>query len=91
LVDRIGRVEIGTGAYAAPKDSSSNTHIDLEHLLSDKAARDVYLHEIAKRGMIISALSCHGNPIHPDTNIADHDDEIFRKTVRLVIALNIRK
>jgi len=79
----ITAVEIGTGAYAA------NTHLDLEHLLSDMATREAYLHAIADRGMIISALSCHGNPIHPDRKIAHRDDEIFRKTVQLASLLEV--
>jgi sugar phosphate isomerase/epimerase len=73
----ITAVEIGTGAYAA------DTHLDLELLLGDKPAREAYLDGIHQRGMIISALSCHGNPIHPNPAIAQHADELFRKTVQL--------
>lgn len=79
----ITAVEIGTGAYAA------NTHLNLDHLLGDAAARDAYSQAITDRGMIISALSCHGNPIHPDPKIAQHDDEIFRKTVQLAKLLEV--
>lgn len=70
-------VEIGTGAYAA------SAHLNLEHLLKDQSARAAYLQEIHQRGMIISALSCHGNPIHPNPAIAQHADDLFRKTVQL--------
>ena len=79
----ITAVEIGTGAYAA------NTHLTLDLLLEDEAAREAYLQEITERGMIISALSCHGNPLHPDANIANHADDIFRKTVQLANQMNI--
>lgn len=79
----ITAVEIGTGAYAA------NTHIDLDHLLAEKPARETYLQEIANRGMIISGLSCHGNPIHPDPGIAHHADDLFKKTVQLANALEV--
>ena len=34
-------------------------------------------------GLTISALSCHGNPLHPDPADPKADDEVFRKTVRL--------
>ncbi len=34
-------------------------------------------------GLSISALSCHGNPLHPDPKIACDDDKLFRKTVLL--------
>jgi len=39
--------------------------------------------------MIISALSCHGNPIHPDPNTARHADEIYRKTVQLAKLMDV--
>lgn len=84
-VKKIGvtAVEIGTGAYTA------NTHLALDHLLEDKAARQAYLWEIHSRDMIISALSCHGNPIHPDPKIAHHADDIFWKTVRLANLMEV--
>jgi sugar phosphate isomerase/epimerase len=34
-------------------------------------------------GLSISALSCHGNPLHPDPAIARDYDDVFRKTVCL--------
>jgi sugar phosphate isomerase/epimerase len=79
----ITAVEIGTGAFAA------NTHLALDLLLKDEAARELYLKKISERKMIISALSCHGNPLHPDANIANHADDIFRKTVQLANLMNI--
>jgi sugar phosphate isomerase/epimerase len=39
--------------------------------------------------MIISALSCHGNPLHPDIKIAQPADDIFRKTVRLAQMMEV--
>ena len=79
----ITAVEIGTGAYAA------NTHLNLDQLLSNQAEREAYLQEVCDRGMIISALSCHGNPIHPDSKTAQHADDLFRKTVRLAKLMDI--
>ena len=79
----ITAVEIGTGAYAA------DSHLNLEHLLSDEPAREAYLEEIHHRGMIISALSCHGNPIHPNPAIAQHADDLFRKTVALAHLMGV--
>jgi sugar phosphate isomerase/epimerase len=37
----------------------------------------------------ISALSCHGNPLHPDGERAAADDEAFRDTVRLAAELGV--
>ena len=44
---------------------------------------------IADAGLTISALSCHGNPLHPDAATAQTDDEVFRKTVRLAEQLEV--
>jgi sugar phosphate isomerase/epimerase len=34
-------------------------------------------------GLEVSALSCHGNPLHPDPSIAAEADRAFRRTVAL--------
>ncbi|HOE70696.1 MAG TPA: sugar phosphate isomerase/epimerase [Brevefilum sp.] len=76
-------VEIGTGAFAA------SAHLDLARLMTEKPAREAYLDEIHQRGMFISALSCHGNPLHPDPAIANHADDLFRKTVQLAQLMTV--
>ena len=79
----ISAVELGTGGYApAP-------HIDLDKMLLDEGERAHYRQELADREMIISALSCHANPIHPNPKVATLADEIFRKTVRLAEMMDI--
>ena len=52
-------VEIGTGAY--PGDAYCKPAQLLANAKKLKAFRDA----IEKRGLTISALSCHGNPLHP--------------------------
>ena len=44
---------------------------------------------IADAGLTISALSCHGNPLHPDRATAQTYDDVFRKTVRLAEQLDV--
>jgi len=70
-------VEIGTGAYPG------SAHIDIDRLLENQAEREAYQAALDERDMIISAFSCHGNPIHPDLKTARQADDLFRKTVRL--------
>ncbi len=41
------------------------------------------------RGLEISALSCHGNPLHPDEVVAATADRSFRYTVRLAAELGV--
>jgi len=55
----IGTVELGTGNY--PGDA----HCKLS-MLKDRAALATFKKTIADEGFSISALSCHGNPLHPD-------------------------
>ncbi|HKG25927.1 MAG TPA: sugar phosphate isomerase/epimerase, partial [Thermomicrobiales bacterium] len=44
---------------------------------------------IVRRGIEISALSCHGNPLHPNKEIASAHDALFRDTVRLAAELGV--
>jgi sugar phosphate isomerase/epimerase len=43
----------------------------------------------AARGLDISALSCHGNPLHPDESVASRADRTFREAVRLAAELGV--
>jgi sugar phosphate isomerase/epimerase len=76
-------VEIGAGNY--PGD----THCRPAELLADASARARFANAFGSRSLTISALSCHGNPIHPDAARAAHDDAVFRDTVRLAGELGI--
>jgi sugar phosphate isomerase/epimerase len=76
-------IEIGTGAWPGAD------HIDVDALLGNPTRAAEYRQRIADHGLIVSALSCHGNPIHPDAAFAQAHDAIFRKTVRLAGRLEI--
>ncbi len=43
----------------------------------------------AGHGLEVSALSCHGNPLHPDGAVAAHADREFRRTVRLAAEIGV--
>src|SRR5688500_12425003 len=79
----IEAVEVGTGNY--PGDH----HCKPAALLADADARKRFGEAFSSRGLTISALSCHGNPVHPDPDRAAHDDEVYRDTVRLAGELGI--
>jgi sugar phosphate isomerase/epimerase len=76
-------VEIGTGGYPG------RHHCPLDELLESKIAREKYLGEVKKRGLIISAFSCHYEPLHPDEELARTSDEIFRNSVRLARLMDV--
>ncbi|PJN90630.1 sugar phosphate isomerase/epimerase family protein [Bacillus sp. mrc49] len=76
-------VEIGTGGYPG------NGHCPLDDLLKSEQKRNEYMHAIHSRGLQVSALSCHGNPLSPDKNFSTQSHEAFEKTVRLASLLEI--
>ena len=76
-------VEIGTGAYPG------GAHCPLDELVADKAKAQAWMKRITSRGLEISALSCHGNPIHPNWKIAKEHGTIFRQTIELASMLDI--
>lgn len=76
-------VELGTGNY--PGDA----HCNPDELLDNGAKLEGLRHAVASRGLVISALSCHGNPLHPSRDIARDNHETFIKTVRLARRLDV--
>lgn len=79
----LNAVEIGTGGYPG------SHHCPVDELLASEQKRQAYLAAVATRGLIISAFSCHYEPLHPDQAIAKESDEIFRKSVRLAELMNV--
>ncbi len=73
----IEAVEIGCGGYPG------NDHANPEVLLNDDAAFAEWLGLFKKYDIELAALSCHGNPVHPDKATAESYDRDFRNTVLL--------
>ena len=78
----ISTVELGTGNY--PGDA----HCNLE-MLDNPAKLDEFRKTLQDYGFSISALSCHGNPLHPDEAIAKKHQEVARKTIQLCEKLGV--
>ena len=78
----IDTVEFGTGNY--PGDA----HCKLS-MLDDPRALAEFQKLLADHGISISALSCHGNALHPDPVRATHDRDVSRKTVLLAEKLGV--
>jgi sugar phosphate isomerase/epimerase len=76
-------VELGTGNYPG------NDHCDPDELLADGDARRRLAALVESRGLFISALSQHGNPLHPQAPIAHAAHDTWRKTVELASALEV--
>ena len=78
----ISTVELGTGNY--PGDP----HIQLALLDSVRDLKE-FKTKLDGEGFTISALSCHGNPLHPDPAIGKLHAEVSKKTVRLAEKLGV--
>lgn len=76
-------IEIGTGGYPG------NAHCDTDALLADNGKVKAYKAAIESRGLIISALSCHANPLHPQKAIAQEAQDIIAKTIDLAQKLEV--
>ncbi|SDE98626.1 Sugar phosphate isomerase/epimerase [Fontibacillus panacisegetis] len=79
----LNAVEIGSGG------NPGNAHCSTDELLASEEARKAYLEKFERRGLIISALSCHNNPISPDPVEAREGDEILRKSIKLASLLGV--
>ena len=78
----IHTVELGTGNY--PGDP----HCKLS-MLEDAQALGEFQAKIAAGGVGISALSCHGEPLHPNAEIAERSRETSRRTILLAEKLGV--
>ncbi|HEX7117425.1 MAG TPA: sugar phosphate isomerase/epimerase [Longimicrobiales bacterium] len=76
-------VEIGTGAY--PGDA----HCKPDELLRSESKLRAFRDAVERRGLTISALSCHGNPVHPREAVAREHHTVFEQTVELARQLGV--
>ncbi|MDE3179332.1 MAG: sugar phosphate isomerase/epimerase [Acidobacteriota bacterium] len=80
----IRTVELGTGNY--PGDP----HLKLEWLSAPAKLKE-FKQKLDDQGVSISALSCHGNPLHPNKRFAETSQETSRKTILLAEKLSVTR
>jgi len=78
----IDTVELGTGNYPG------GPHCKLS-MLENKTELKDFKQKLADNGITISALSCHGEPLHPNSDIAKAAQEVNRKTILLAEKLGV--
>jgi sugar phosphate isomerase/epimerase len=78
----VSTVELGTGNYPG------GPHCSLSMLEDANALRE-FKKKIEDNGFTISALSCHGDPLHPDPAISGPHREVSRKTILLAEKLGV--
>jgi sugar phosphate isomerase/epimerase len=76
-------VELGAGNY--PGDP----HCPVQEMLKSKPKRTELLALIKGEGLQISALSCHGNPIHPDDAYAKANHKATLDAIKLASLLAV--
>ena len=79
----VSAIELGTGGWPG------RDHLDPDGLLACPTDAATCRQRVTDAGLSISALSCHGNPLHPDAARAQADDDTFRTTVRLAERLEV--
>jgi sugar phosphate isomerase/epimerase len=77
-------VEIGTGGYVG------NAHCNPAELLADENKLAKFRYAFESRGIEISSLSCHGNPLHPNPEIANEHHQAFVDSVKLASKLGVK-
>ena len=78
-------VEIGCGGFPG------KAHCDPAVLLNDEAALEHFKKVLSDNHLEISALSNHGNPVHPDAEIAKKFRDDFAGAVLLAEKLGVKR
>ena len=78
----VSTVELGTGNY--PGDP----HCKLS-MLDEGNALQEFQKKLRDNGISISALSCHGEPLHPDPAVAKKAQETNQRTILLAEKLGV--
>ena len=76
-------IELPCGAFA------KSPLLNAEAALADAALRDKIKADVARHGLTVSALSCHGNPVHPDPEVARLHEHAQDVAVRLAPKLGV--
>ena len=76
-------VEIGCGGFPG------KAHCDAEELLENEGKRQAFVDTLKKDNLEISALSSHGNMVHPDKAVAERFEKDFTNAILLAEKLNV--
>lgn len=79
----VEQVELGTGGY------TNRNHCNPEVLLRDESKIEELKNLLKKYNLTVSALSCHGNPVHPNKKIAEEYHKAFVDTCILAEKLGV--
>lgn len=76
-------VEVGVGGYPGAE------HCDAAALLADPAAARRWRDAVEARGLVVSALSAHANPLHPDPGVAEDGRRVLGQALAAAELLEV--
>lgn len=79
----VQQLEMGAGGYPG------KAHFDPEVLLADESKIEEIKKILKDNNMSIAAISCHGNPVHPNKDIAEKYHRDFNNAVLLAEKLGV--
>ena len=84
-LSRLGvqQVELGTGCY------TNKNHADPDVLLAQPDKLAELKKALDDNNLTVAALSCHGNPVHPDKAVAAEAHRVFVRTCELAQKLGV--
>ena len=77
-------IEIGAGNFAGTKDCDPNA------LLNDEKKLKEFVKKVESRGLLISALNCSGNPLHPNISYAKQNQDDLVRAVELAGKIGVK-
>ena len=84
LADKgVQAIEIGCGGYPGKH------HCDTKLLLNNEEKFNEFKSILKRNNLIISGFSCHGNPVHPNKDIAKKFDDDFNNAILLCEKMGI--
>lgn len=79
----VDAIEIGAGGYPG------KVHLDPKDYLSNSEKVEELKSLLKKYNISISAIACHGNPVHPDKNTADKFHNEFIDAMKVAVMLGV--
>ena len=79
----VDSIEIGAGGYPG------KAHLDPKEYLDNPAKVQELKDLLKKYNLKFSALACHGNPVHPNKEIAKRFHEEFVDAMKLAVMLDV--
>ena len=79
----VDSIELGAGGYPGKAHLDPKDYLDKPEKIAELKAL------LAKYGIRISALACHGNPVHPNREIAESFHNDFVDAMKLAAALGV--